>query len=79
MLQLSSHIPGLFTPSPLLAPASYPRIHNVTNGNRRTHGTADLGLAAGEVNTQCMAGVALGAELWAVQAATETIVDHSLG
>lgn len=50
----------------------------VNHGGKTAHGTAVLGLAAAEVNSQGMAGIAFGAELWAIQAGTDTIIDHSL-
>ncbi|MGZ8842479.1 MAG: S8 family peptidase [Pyrinomonadaceae bacterium] len=50
---------------------------NVANGNRLHHGTAALGIAGAEVNAQGMAGVAFGAELWAIQAGLDDFEDHS--
>jgi len=46
---------------------------NVSNGDRLYHGTAALGIAGGEVNSQGVAGVAFGADLWAIQAGLDDI------
>ena len=55
-----------------------PNLGSVANGNVLDHGTAVLALAGAEVNQRGMAGVAFGADLWAIQAGTETELDHSL-
>jgi hypothetical protein len=52
--------------------------HDVGVGGRRAHGTAALGLAGAQVNGRGMAGIAFGAKLWAIQAGTDEIEDHSL-
>ena len=49
---------------------------SVNNGNRLDHGTAVLGLAGAEVNGLGIAGVAYGADLWAIQAGIDNIEDH---
>lgn len=50
----------------------------VANGQRCDHGTAVLGLAGARVNSLGMAGVAFEANLWAIQAGSETSIDHAL-
>jgi subtilisin family serine protease len=51
---------------------------NVMNGLKRDHGTAVLGQVGAQVNRQGMAGIAFEANLWAIQAGSDTITDHSL-
>lgn len=51
---------------------------DVNFGSRCDHGTAALGLAGAEVNGRGMAGVAFGADLWAIQGGMDSIADHSL-
>ena len=50
---------------------------NVANGSRCHHGTAVLGIAGAQLNTQGIVGVAFGADLWAIQAGLDDIEDHS--
>src|SRR4030095_6783543 len=50
----------------------------VTNGLKRDHGTAVLGQVGAQVNKLGMAGIAFEANLWAIQAGSDTITDHSL-
>jgi hypothetical protein len=47
----------------------------VANGNRLDHGTAVLGLAGARVNALGMAGTAYEADLWAIQAGSESVID----
>jgi subtilisin family serine protease len=51
---------------------------NVMNGLKRDHGTAVLGQVGAQVNRLGMAGIAFEANLWAIQAGSDTITDHSL-
>jgi len=51
---------------------------SVANGNRLHHGTAVLGIAGAEVNARGIAGIAFGADLWAIQAGLDNIENHSL-
>lgn len=47
----------------------------VANGNRLDHGTAVLGLAGARINDLGMAGTAYEANLWAIQAGSESVID----
>jgi subtilisin family serine protease len=51
---------------------------SVTNGLKRDHGTAVLGQVGAQLNRLGMAGIAFAANLWAIQAGSDTITDHSL-
>ncbi|HEX3253749.1 MAG TPA: S8 family serine peptidase [Pyrinomonadaceae bacterium] len=50
----------------------------VSNGSLGHHGTAVLGLAGAGVNDCGITGIAFDATLWAIQAGTDTLTDHSL-
>jgi subtilisin family serine protease len=49
----------------------------VAHGNRLSHGTAVLGLAAAGVNMRGMLGFAPGATVWAIQAGSDSVEDHT--
>jgi subtilisin family serine protease len=51
---------------------------DVANGQKCAHGTAALGLAGARVNHLGMAGIAFNANLWAIQAGTDAVVNFDL-